>query len=58
MAIETTAAGIEAETVKPENNPKYAFAAPKTIESMAPMMIDLKVNSLSRVSGLMYGSSI
>ena len=43
MPIEITAAGMEAETVIPANNPKYAFAPAKTMDSMIPKIMDLKV---------------
>tara|TARA_Y100001960_G_scaffold149603_1_gene157993 strand:- start:120 stop:413 length:294 start_codon:yes stop_codon:yes gene_type:complete len=45
MPIEITAAGMEAETVIPANNPKYAFAPAKTMDSMIPKIMDLKVIS-------------
>jgi len=35
-AMETTAAGIEAQTVMPANNPRYALAAASTTESTTP----------------------
>ncbi len=44
--MESTAAGIEADTVIPANNPRYAFAAERTIDNKAPNM-----NALIVVSG-------
>ena len=43
--IEMTAAGIEAETVRPTLSPKYAFAAPKTTARIIPMIMDAGVIS-------------
>ena len=43
MPIDKTAAGIDAETVMPAKSPKYAFAAPKIIDSRIPNIIVLIV---------------
>ena len=40
-----TAAGMEAETVKPIRRPRYAFAAPNTIARIIPRIIAVIVNS-------------
>src|SRR5699024_5892524 len=59
-AIEITAAGIEAETVIPTINPKYAFAAPNTIANTAPIGAAVSVIyflfSLSAIYGLNVSS--
>ena len=44
--METTAAGIEADTVIPANKPRYAFAAARIIESKTP-----RINALIVISG-------
>jgi len=44
--IDTTAAGIDADTVIPANNPKYAFAPASTTESKTP-----KITALTVISG-------
>ena len=43
--IETAAAGIDADTVKPTSNPIYAFAAARIIDRSAPSMSALTVIS-------------
>ena len=53
--IAITAAGIDAETVIPTRNPRYAFAAPKTIASKMPVITDIRVNSGVIVSAGIYG---
>ena len=45
IAIEITAAGIDAETVNPIRRPKYALAAPKTMARIIPRIIAVTVNS-------------
>ena len=40
-----TAAGIDAETVRPTRRPRYALAAPKTIPRRTPAMTAFNVNS-------------
>ena len=44
--MEITAAGIDAETVMPANNPKYVFAPDRSIEKKMPRTIALNVSSL------------
>src|SRR3954469_11340330 len=44
-ATVSTAAGMEAETVIPTRNPRYALAAPNTIPSTTPAATALSVNS-------------
>ena len=46
MLIDMMAAGIDAETVIPANNPRYVFAPDRSIEKKIPRIIDLNVNSL------------
>ncbi|GAB6258676.1 hypothetical protein PSKAS_41990 [Peribacillus sp. N1] len=58
IAIEITAAGIEAETVKPISRPKYAFAAPNTIARMTPRMIAVAVNSGKDLDAETYGTNL
>ena len=53
MAI--TAAGIEADTVIPTRNPKYAFAAPNITAKRIPMKIDVNVISGVILSAGIYG---
>jgi hypothetical protein len=48
MAIETTAEGMDAETVIPANSPRYALAAPKTTERIMLRIVALRVTSGSR----------
>ena len=43
--MEITAAGIEADTVIPTRNPKYAFAAPNATAIIMPKIMDVTVNS-------------
>lgn len=43
--MEITAAGMEAETVMPTLNPRYAFAAPKTTARITPATMEVIVNS-------------
>ena len=45
IPIEITAAGIEAETVMPTFNPRYAFAPPNKTASMMPKITLVAVNS-------------
>jgi len=56
MAIEMTAAGMDAETVMPANRPRYAFAPPSSAESTMPSTIALMVTSGSVTCDGMYGS--
>ena len=44
-ATAITAAGIDALTVSPTRSPRYALAAPKTIESRMPTATALAVSS-------------
>ena len=44
-AIEITAAGIDAETVRPTFNPRYAFAPARTAERIKPSTMALAVIS-------------
>ena len=46
MLIDIIAAGMEADTVIPANNPKYAFADDNNIENNIPNIIALRVSSL------------
>jgi hypothetical protein len=48
MAMETTAEGIDAETVIPAKSPRYALAAPRTTERMMLRIVALSVTSGSR----------
>ena len=50
IAIAMTAAGNVAATVMPATRPRYAFAAPRTIESTAPTTTAFTVNSFILVS--------
>ena len=43
--MESTAAGIDAETVIPTRRPRYAFAAPKITDSKIPRIKAVIVNS-------------
>ncbi len=43
--IETTAAGIDAETVIPANRPRYALAAPSSAARAAPKITAATVSS-------------
>ncbi len=53
--IESTATGIDAETVRPTRSTRYRDDAPKTIPSSVPASTDWKVNSgIDALSG-MYG---
>src|SRR5579872_6463694 len=45
IAIDTTAAGILADTVSPAYKPRYAFAAPRTTASTTPITIARGVSS-------------
>lgn len=45
MAIEITAAGMDADTVKPMRRPRYAFAAPNTMARIIPSAIAVTVSS-------------
>ena len=53
--MEITAAGIDADTVIPTRNPRYAFAAPNTTARMIPITIDVTVNSGVTFSAGIYG---
>jgi hypothetical protein len=48
--IAITAIGIDAETVSPAFNARYTVDAPKMIPKIAPVKIDLTVNSAIFVS--------
>ena len=50
IPIEITAAGMDAETVIPTRNPRYAFAAPNTTAKIIPKTIDDTVNSFGLFS--------
>src|SRR4051812_9016362 len=54
-AIETTAAGIADAIVIPANNPKYAFAAAKTIASTTDRITARTVSCGAEVLGMMDG---
>jgi hypothetical protein len=56
MIIDITAAGIEADTVIPAYNPRYALAAVIKTPRITPTMITLRVNSIGDSSAEMYGS--
>jgi len=43
--MEITAAGMEADTVRPAYRPRYVLAAPSTTESKSPSRTARKVNS-------------
>jgi len=53
--IEITAAGIDADTVIPTRNPRYAFAAPNTTARRTPIIMDVTVSSGVTFSGAIYG---
>ena len=45
-----TAAGIDAETVRPTRSPRYAFAAPNTMPRSTPATTAFSVNSATGAS--------
>ena len=49
-ATAITAAGIEAETVRPTRRPRYALAAPKTRPRTTPVTIARRVNSAGGIA--------
>jgi hypothetical protein len=49
IAMDMTAAGIEADTVMPIFNPRYVFPTPKTTPKTTPKKIALKENSFTFV---------
>ena len=53
--MESTAAGIDAETVIPTRRPRYAFAAPKITDSKIPRIKAVIVNSGTTWSAGIYG---
>ena len=53
--IDITAAGIDAETVRPTRRPKYAVAAPNTTARIMPRITDIAVNSGTTLSAGIYG---
>ena len=53
--MESTAAGIDAETVIPTRRPRYAFAAPKITASKIPRIKAVTVNSGTTWSAGIYG---
>ena len=53
--IEITAAGIDADTVRPTRRPRYALAAPKIIAKRTPIITDVTVNSGVILSAGIYG---
>ena len=55
IPIEITAAGIEADTVIPTRSPRYAFAAPNTIDRRIPIKSAVTVNSGTTLSAGIYG---
>ncbi len=55
IPIETTAAGIEADTVMPTRSPRYALAPPNITASSAPRIIEVIVNSGITLSAGTYG---
>ena len=55
IPMERTAAGIDADTVIPTLNPRYAFAAPKTTAKRIPMNSDVNVNSGTILSAEING---
>ena len=55
MPIETTAAGIEADTVIPTRSPRYALAPPKITASRAPSIMEVNVSSGITLSAGTYG---
>src|SRR5262249_35496527 len=54
-AIDKTAMGTEAETVRPARNARYTVAAPKMIPNTDPSTTALSENSAISCSGGMYG---
>ncbi len=55
IPMETTAAGIDAETVIPTRSPRYALAAPNTTARSTPVATDVTVNSDVTFSAGTYG---
>ena len=55
IPIETTAAGMDADTVIPTRSPIYALAPPKITASNAPRITDVSVNSGITLSAGTYG---
>src|SRR6188508_2826399 len=58
IAIEITAAGTEAETVRPANMPRYAFAPDSTSDSTDPRITTPTVSSGRFVDAGIYGSTL
>jgi hypothetical protein len=56
MIIDITAAGIEADTVIPAYNPRYALAAVIKTPRTIPTIMTLTVNSIGDSSAGIYGS--
>jgi hypothetical protein len=56
-AIDITAMGIDAETVKPALRARYTVAAPNMIPKAAPVITAFRVNSFITVSGAMKGTN-
>src|SRR5688500_15441618 len=56
IAMESTAAGIDADTVMPANMPRYALAAPSTAASTEPRMKTPTVSSGKLWLAGMYGT--
>jgi len=48
MAMEMTAAGMDAEMVMPTRSPRYALAPPKTMASATPHSIEKGVSSFMK----------
>src|SRR5579872_7343810 len=55
MLIESTAMGIDAETVSPARSPTYTVTAPKKSPATIPARMARKVNSATPFSESMYG---
>src|SRR5215472_1023470 len=55
MLIESTAIGIDADTVSPARNPTYTVTAPKSSPKSAPRITARRVNSASDSSAGTYG---
>src|SRR5687768_2858654 len=58
IAIDSTAAGIDADTVMPANIPRYAFAPPSTTARIEPRMMTPTVSSGSDCDAGMKGSTL
>jgi hypothetical protein len=56
-AIDITAMGMDAETVRPAFKARYTVAAPKMMPKQAPVITAFNVNSFMEVSGVINGTN-